>query len=530
MITDLKSIASLVSQQFPAFYQEDGPNFVQFVKAYYEWMDEQGPILKSRNLFEDGDIDTVGNDYINYFMTKFMRGIPQNIAADKRFLEKHILDIYRSKGSVEGLKLLFRLLYNEEINVYIPQVDMLTLSDGKWVRKQYLEVEERPFNYTYGKKIITGSSSGAKAFVTSASVLYTGSRVAQVLYISDIQDGPTGSSFVIGEYLVYDGLDIKDATLIKGSATGAAVIYSSENHAPGDILFTQNTNGEGLQFTVSSILDADKARGYIDFKLLDGGYGFTLNSPITISYKGASRGSGAGFKIKSLANTEVFHYNINPVSQVLDTLLSASDYGANLRNSSINSLLDNALTSANVTIGSISALTAITSGDHNYNGSVQPTIFEPRVFGYGIQDKNGNYWGNNAVITGNLATGNGVINGVELLSSGYDYNIPYQTYEFINASNNEATAQLTITTSAIGLDQGDWVDSTGFLNSDKYIQDSDYYQYYSYEIQFEKSLDKYVNILKQVMHPVGNKVFGKPVIVDTIGLNEQILVDTLVVK
>jgi hypothetical protein len=52
------------------------------------------------------------------------------------------------------------------------------------------------------------------------------------------------------------------------------------------------------------------------------------------------------------------------------------------------------------------------------------------------------------------------------------------------------------------------------LNEDKYIQDSLYYQEYSYEIQFEKSIDKYIDVLKQVMHPVGNKVFGKTVIKD----------------
>jgi hypothetical protein len=407
---------------------------------------------------------------------------------------------------------------------------MLTASDGTWVRKQYLEVEERPSNYTYGKKIIRGSTSGATAYVTSASAIYTGFRIANVLYISDVTPGPTGSSFIIGEYLVYDGLDIKNATLIKGSASGASVIYSSENHAAGDILYTQNTNGEGLQFTVANILDNDIARGYITFNLVDGGYGYTVDSPVTVTYLGASRGAGAGFKVKSISNTSVFNYNINKLDSVTSILLNADNYGANLKLATIDSLIGNALTNANIVIGTISGLTAVTSGDHNYNGSVLPRVFESRVFGYGIQDSKGKYWGNNAYITGNLSTGNGVINAVELLSSGYDFNTPNKTYEFINASNNEFTAQLTITTSAIGLEEGGWVDSKSFLNADKYIQDSDYYQYYSYEIQFEKFLDKYINILKQVMHPVGNKVFGKPVIVDTIGTKEQILVDTLVVK
>ena len=46
MITDLKNIAPLVKNQFPDFYREEGDNFLQFISAYYEWMDEQGPIKK----------------------------------------------------------------------------------------------------------------------------------------------------------------------------------------------------------------------------------------------------------------------------------------------------------------------------------------------------------------------------------------------------------------------------------------------------------------------------------------------------
>ena len=47
------------------------------------------------------------------------------------------------------------------------------------------------------------------------------------------------------------------------------------------------------------------------------------------------------------------------------------------------------------------------------------------------------------------------------------------------------------------------------------MQDSYYYQTYSYEIQTEKALDKYLNVLKKLVHPAGNKVFGKVEFIDT---------------
>jgi len=57
MLVDLKQIAPLVSQQFPSFYQQEGPRFIEFIEAYYEWLDQQGPIFYSRNLLENADID-----------------------------------------------------------------------------------------------------------------------------------------------------------------------------------------------------------------------------------------------------------------------------------------------------------------------------------------------------------------------------------------------------------------------------------------------------------------------------------------
>jgi hypothetical protein len=83
---------------------------------------------------------------------------------------------------------------------------------------------------------------------------------------------------------------------------------------------------------------------------------------------------------------------------------------------------------------------------------------------------------------------------------------------------------------AIGYEEGFWADESSFLNADKYITDSDYYQEYSYEIQFEKSLDKYINVLKQVMHPVGNRVFSRPILIDSKQSDEIIQTETLVVN
>jgi len=78
----------------------------------------------------------------------------------------------------------------------------------------------------------------------------------------------------------------------------------------------------------------------------------------------------------------------------------------------------------------------------------------------------------------------------------------------------------------VATEEGEWLDNSGFLNSDKYVTDSDYYQEFSYEIQVEKSLDKYIDVIKKLTHPVGNKMFGKPLIIDTNKFDQNIIAET----
>lgn len=55
-------ISPLIARQFPAFFQDEGPDFVAFVQAYYEWLEQNGQLLELENTdnFYDGDTVTQG--------------------------------------------------------------------------------------------------------------------------------------------------------------------------------------------------------------------------------------------------------------------------------------------------------------------------------------------------------------------------------------------------------------------------------------------------------------------------------------
>ncbi len=68
-----KSISNLVKTQFPAFYQEEGPLFIEFVRLYYQWMESKTESRANNWISEKLSYVTVqsGNTSIVGLNTKF---------------------------------------------------------------------------------------------------------------------------------------------------------------------------------------------------------------------------------------------------------------------------------------------------------------------------------------------------------------------------------------------------------------------------------------------------------------------------
>lgn len=56
---------------------------------------------------------------------------------------------------------------------------------------------------------------------------------------------------------------------------------------------------------------------------------------------------------------------------------------------------------------------------------------------------------------------------------------------------------------------GSYFNQDGFLSYKKYIQDSNYYQEFSYELRSDIQPQLYYNVIKEMAHPAGFKLFGK---------------------
>ena len=160
---------SIVENQVPSFVRDDHPNFVLFVKKYYEWMERSNNIVGlTQTLNNAKDVDLLDDTYMDKALAELLPSLPQEILLDKTKFIKHVGQFYRSKGTPESLKFLFRILYNENIEIYFPKEQILKISDGKWALPLALRVETGDPNiFEIERTKITGTDSKATAVVES---------------------------------------------------------------------------------------------------------------------------------------------------------------------------------------------------------------------------------------------------------------------------------------------------------------------------------------------------------------------------
>jgi len=568
-----KFVSSFVPQQFPLFYKDEGPNFIAFVKAYYEWLESTGQTLQhSRSLLDYNDIDTTEAQFLTYFKNTYLNSLPESILTDKRLLVKHVLDLYRSKGTPRSYELLFRILFNESIDLYIPGNFLLKPSDGEWTVPRYIEVSDSNYLENLIGKQIYNSSRNATAVVESVNQKIINNRLIHIMYLSSV-DG----RFKYGEKILSTSvpeITLDTAPIILGSLTAVAIENGGAGFKIGDIVDITGSGVNG-KARIAGVRDEN---GKVQFNLINGGSGYSVNAVVTVATSldlivsntigiftpgetltssntsangvvtfsntsfvqmidfstnlnfyvgdtvtngdGASAivssvigggGTGATFKIGGLVNKEILYINTDYISNNTSSYLYAN-LNSNWtfpKNSvaNLNSTIADTLSFLQIEVGTISYLSQINPGT-SYSADPYIDVIEPAVAGQGYPDGFGGIKGHNALVTSFVANAQGVATAVEVVDSGFGFS-PGDTV-FLTTPDNKNVVVTGITViDTDGEGTGYWKNNKGFVSDIMKIQDSYYYQNFSYEILVNRMLNVYKNIVEDLIHPSGIALFGR---------------------
>lgn len=307
------TISLLVRQQLPEFVRSDYDTFVTFVEAYYEWMDQDNNALGvSKSIPTELNPDTTTLDaFVTYFVKEFLPLFPPDLLTNPTFLLQHAKEFYRAKGTPNCFRLLFRILYNQDIEVFYPKDSILRASDSGWTNTPSLRLDPTMWTIQYGD----GTSTRFRALDSSGGVTPT-VYLNGVLQSSGYAHSPNEPYIIFTAapalgvevkvtYLGEDLIDLFETRTIKarfiGQTSGASAVSESlqqivsEGITQMDLRVSSST-GTYTQFEVVRgrwVYDIT-THAYLDIygrlvsylagiELINGGLSYNVGDPVIIT-------------------------------------------------------------------------------------------------------------------------------------------------------------------------------------------------------------------------------------------------------
>ena len=290
MIESGKKTSLFIPSQLPEFIRDDPDyaNFVSFIQAYYEWMEQNNNVLdRSKNIQNYDDIDRTTDEFINYYTNDFLPNFPQETLVDKNKLVKLARELYQSKGTPASYQFLFRVLYNSDFDVYYTNESVLKPSDGVWYIPKSLKLATSDPRFLNIKNYrVFGEKS--KSIATIENSVFAGNKIE--IFISNIERlFQSGENVRIVDHnnqdVFINGNSLKSKIVGQISRVSINPAYKGQYYAVGDPvivdggLASTSANPKGAIAQVAEV-----TKGSIDrMTVIDGGYGYAPQTT-TVQY------------------------------------------------------------------------------------------------------------------------------------------------------------------------------------------------------------------------------------------------------
>ena len=270
-MTIKSKLSAVVANQFPDFYKEEGENFLAFVEAYYEYMEQNGKLTDAiQNLEDYRNINTTLDEYLTHFQETLLPSVPYNVASDKKLLAKYIKNYNSSRGTIASYKLLFRAIYDEPVEINYPADQMLKVSDGDWNLDRYLVTTHNKKNYALIGKTIRGAESKAEALVEDVVGRVINGRDLMQINVSNVK----GSFNHLEVVSLASDANLSGHTItVEAGISKITIQDAGAQYAAGDIvdIISEKTGAFGKVVVTETV----NLGGALTFSILDGGSGYT---------------------------------------------------------------------------------------------------------------------------------------------------------------------------------------------------------------------------------------------------------------
>lgn len=506
-------LTNIVASQLPEFVRDEYPTFVAFVEAYYEFLDNSSVDISTIR-----DIDDTLDSFLQYFKAELAHNYPVNANFDtERYLMKHIKDQYLAKGSEASYKLLFRLLFGKDVYMDYPGKQMLRVSDGRWQQDVsiFVRVDAGDALSLIGKTVDIQTSK--KIYRTS--VVPGTQKVSRITanienVIAFDEAAGVYELFLDRKFYgdIVSGDVVKYASSFQGQILPCSAKVKIQNKGlkfkPGQVFQVSSGEGTAIWFKV---LKTDADGGLVNIDLIKFGLGYNTDFSLTVLPSSAvstttkKKTSTAVAVTYSLVPDIVgkvditaggFGYLVPP-----DVVIGGNGTGATAHaiisdGAVVDIVIDNP--GSNYT----SAFVNIVPQDGDTGSGAIAEVVLGSIYSYDYNDKTSGF------------TESGYLNYGDYWDSEYSDGAYVGTIVrqfFVDAKDTlgDNPALLNVSLGPIAKYPGYYKTNDGFLDDSMFIQDSYYYQAFSYVIRIDEQLQSYASIVRSMLHPSGMAMFGE---------------------
>ena len=498
------------------------------------------PVQNIQDLVNFRDPDKVISNFLTKFRNEFLNTLPEtlNEGIDKRKLIKNIKSVYRAKGTARGHELFFKLLFDLRSETIYPRENMLKASDGKFDTKKVLRAIG-----TVGETLdlvgrtITGQTSEATATIENVFKFQIGANTVSEFILND--DSISGT-FQIGEEIrgtKNDEIDTFIKATITGIPTSPVISNDGALHSPQEAI-TITGGGQGAIMQVEAV----GSGGITHFIIDNAGTGYSIGDDLVFDNTGTGGGSAVakvsvvngGFTQEESTSTVDDHivledettrgdmYTGNKIVQetgsgdITDIRIINSGSGySSLPTITVSSSGSNAsIFCFGTEIGKVQSIKVIETGAEYQNSPSPPTISLRTHIVLG--NVSGGFLANETVtsvdsssstITGTVVSYDSDTNVLTLSNATGTFD---EERELTSSGGGTATvkkvdsATATVTVAGVIDTDGTYINQDGFVSETTMkIQDSLYYQDFSYVIKVGRTINDWRDAFKKTMHTGG---------------------------
>lgn len=530
------------------------------------------PVSSIQQLLSYSNVDSTLYSFLDRFRDSFLEGIVDNVntGVDKRKLVKNIRDLYVAKGTKKGHELFFRLLLNETPQVQFPTDNMLRVSDGIWSVRDIMRV--LPVSGSATELIgqtITGQTSFATAIVTAAVSFREATKDVVELELDKATINGTflENEIIFGTSIISDQVvSFRPYSIITGSTISNGGAYYTADQVVNIAAGGSNSASAKVQNVTRGVVDEividDAGQNYKvgENLVLDntGTDGVGAAAAISVVGGGIAPESGS---LSAYGMTATDHITLEETSQpfyndsyegtkiVLETGTFGDAPGSNANESGeitdvriigrgagysklpvVSSIATANGSGAKLVAASNSGVGAIASFEFTNQGLLYSSPPAITPFRHAIlKDISGNF-ATGDPLTSHSGTVTSWDSARQLISLDTTANLVVgNTVTTSGASGKIANISIATGTAQVGTianTAGNFLNSEGQLSEVNIrVQDSYYYQDYSYVIKVGQSINEWRDAIKSTVHPAGWAVFGE---VEVVGrANAQINIQTV---